>query len=222
MWRFRAHVGSEGIVTMEVPGIENQEIEAALLQLVTSREGHFQFESGHHGNLWLDLDALFLKPQSIARIAATLALRLAKHEVQLVCGPLVGGAFVAQMIALEMDIEFCFTERVVHPSAEDRYPVAYRLPGDFQAGITGKRIAVVDDAINAGSAVGGTLGAVQSAGAVPVVVAALLDLGESRTIPPTFDGLPLLALVNWPAPLWLPAECPLCAARVPLDHPGSG
>lgn len=207
---------------MEVPGIENQEIEAALLQLVTSREGHFRFESGHHGNLWLDLDALFLKPRSIARIAATLTHRLAEHEVQLVCGPLVGGAFVAQMIALEMDIEFCFTERVVHPSAEDRHPVAYRLPGGFQVGITGKRIVVVDDAINAGSAVGGTLAAIRFEGAVPVVVATLLDLRDTRTNPPTFEGLPLLALVNRPTHLWRPAACPLCAAGVPLEQPDSG
>lgn len=207
---------------MEVPGIENQEIGAALLQLVTSREGHFQFESGHHGSLWLDLDALFLKPRSIARMAAMLALRLVKYEVQLVCGPLVGGALVAQMVALEMDIEFCFTERVIHPSAENRYAVEYRLPLGFQAGITGKRIAVVDDAFNAGSAVGGTLAAVQSAGAVPVVVAALLNLRDTRTNSPTFEGLPLLALVNRPASLWLPAACPLCAAGVPFDRPGSG
>lgn len=139
---------------MEVPGIENQEFETALLQLVTSREGHFQFESGHHGNLWLDLDALFLKSRSLAPFAVTLALRFAKHEVQLVCGPLVGG----------------------------------------------------------------TLAALRAAGALPVVVAALLDLSESRTSPPTFDGLPLVLLATLPARLWTPSECPLCASGVPLER----
>ncbi|MDQ3657907.1 MAG: orotate phosphoribosyltransferase [Chloroflexota bacterium] len=198
----------------------NGTIQGNLLRLVPSREGHFQFESGHHGNLWLDLDALFLKPRSIARIVATLAHRLAKYEIQMVCGPLVGGAFVAQMIALEMDIEFCFSERVVHPSAEDRHQVEYRLPRGLWAEIAGKRIAMVDDAINAGSAVGGALAAVRSAGAVPVVVAALLDLRNTRTIPPTFEGLPLVTLVNWPAHLWLPDVCPLCAARIPLERLG--
>ena len=29
------------------------------------RRGHFLLESGHHGNLWLDLNSLFLRPAAL-------------------------------------------------------------------------------------------------------------------------------------------------------------
>ncbi|MBA3274944.1 MAG: orotate phosphoribosyltransferase [Chloroflexia bacterium] len=193
-----------------------------MLGLTPSREGHFLLESGHHGNLWLDLDALFLRPRSVAPFTSALADRLVDHEVQMVCGPLTGGAFVAQMVAVEMDLMFCFTERAINASAEGLDPVEYGLPDGFRAPIAGTRVAVIDDAINAGSAVRGTLRTLRAAGAVPVMVAALLDLGESRGNPPLFDGLPLFSVATLPARLWTPAECPLCAARIPLDSVGTG
>ena len=43
----------------------NQSSQTELLNLLHSRQGHFRFESGHHGNLWLDLELLFLRPKAI-------------------------------------------------------------------------------------------------------------------------------------------------------------
>ena len=31
-------------------------------RLLPKRDGHFVFESGHHGQVWLDLELLFLRP----------------------------------------------------------------------------------------------------------------------------------------------------------------
>jgi hypothetical protein len=42
-----------------------------------SREGHYVFESGLHGRLWLDLEQLFSRPGRIVPLAAQLAARLA-------------------------------------------------------------------------------------------------------------------------------------------------
>ncbi len=36
------------------------QIERTLLDAVDASRGHFLYESGHHGDLWLDLDALFV------------------------------------------------------------------------------------------------------------------------------------------------------------------
>ena len=93
-----------------------------LIGILDAREGHFLFESGHHGNLWLDLDHLFLRPRRVARFAAALAGRLAGHDIEVVCGPLIGGAFVAQMVAAELDLEFCFTERYARPAQRRSVP----------------------------------------------------------------------------------------------------
>jgi orotate phosphoribosyltransferase len=74
-----------------------------LLMMLSARKGHFKLESGHHNNFWLDLDLLFLRPRAVHRFAVELANRLAKHKPDAVCGPLVGGALIAEMIATELD-----------------------------------------------------------------------------------------------------------------------
>jgi hypothetical protein len=51
-------------------------LDEELLALLPRHQGHFRLESGHHGNLWLDLDLLFLRPTHLRRFVAALALRL--------------------------------------------------------------------------------------------------------------------------------------------------
>jgi orotate phosphoribosyltransferase len=47
--------------------------EDELDRLLPTRRGHFQYESGHHGDLWLDLERLCLNVRPIRRFAAKLA-----------------------------------------------------------------------------------------------------------------------------------------------------
>jgi hypothetical protein len=47
-------------------------MEEKLLELLSARRGHFVLESGHHGNLWLDLDSLFLRPARLRPFARNL------------------------------------------------------------------------------------------------------------------------------------------------------
>src|SRR5215218_407097 len=91
---------------------------AAFLALVSGRRGHFRLESGHHGGLWLDLDPLFADPGRVDPFVAALADALRPYEVAAVCGPLLGGAFLAQLVARALGAEFCFTERVMPPAGE--------------------------------------------------------------------------------------------------------
>jgi orotate phosphoribosyltransferase len=37
-----------------------------LIEALAARRGHFRLESGHHGELWLDLDPLFARPARLA------------------------------------------------------------------------------------------------------------------------------------------------------------
>ena len=85
-------------------------MESNVLDLLPIRRGHFRFESGYYGEIWLDLDRLFANPRRIAPLARELAGRLSRHDVEAVVGPLVGGAFLAQMIAAELEAEFAYAE----------------------------------------------------------------------------------------------------------------
>jgi orotate phosphoribosyltransferase len=163
-------------------------------ELVPARRGHFAFASGHHGDLWLDLDALFLWPARVRPHATALARELSAYEPQAVCGPPTGGAFLARSLAEELEVAFL-------PG----------LPGTLKDRVRGWRVVIVDDAINAGSAVHASHRVLVEAGASPVAIGALIDLGQAA-----FD-LPYHALATMPARLWVQADCPLCRADEPLS-----
>jgi orotate phosphoribosyltransferase len=188
-----------------------------LLTLLAAREGHFRYESGHHGALWLDIPRLYLRPRRLRGLAAELARRLAPHAVEAVCGPLVEGALLAQMVAEELGAEFYFAEQFARPQAGGLYPVGYRVPDALRHDAAGKTAAVVDDVINAGSAARGALADLRACGARPVALGALLVLGSSGSHFAAREGVRLEALSHVPSELWEPAACPLCASGVPLD-----
>jgi orotate phosphoribosyltransferase len=190
---------------------------AAFLGLAKGRRGHFRLESGHHSALWLDLDALFADPGAIAPFAAALSAQLRAHAIDVVCGPLLGGAFLAQLVAHALEKEFCFTER--QPSkADGLYAVRYALPSAYRPRLHGRRVALVDDVMSAGSALRGTYGAVQAQGAVPVVAGALLVLGDLGANFFVQENLPLVAVLREAYELWAPEACPLCTARQPIEE----
>jgi orotate phosphoribosyltransferase len=192
-------------------------MQSELLTLIAARNGHFKLESGHHGSLWLDLDPLFVRPGRLRRFVAGLADKLAGHTVEAVCGPLTGGAFLAQAVAAALDVEFYYTERVVPAERNALYAVTYRLPGGLRERAQGKSVAVVDDVINAGSAVRGTLAELRTCGATPTAVGALLVLGSAAASLCADQALPLETIAALPNEIWSPAECPLCAAQTPLE-----
>jgi orotate phosphoribosyltransferase len=194
-------------------------MESNVLDLLPIRRGHFRFESGYHGEIWLDLDRLFANPRRIAPLARELAGRLSGHDVEAVVGPLVGGAFLAQMIAAELEAEFAYAEPQPAAAGGRLYSVAYRLPNTVAPLLKDKRVAIVDDAINAGSALRGTFHALVAAGAKPAVAGALIVLSDTTCPFLAANGLELEGLVTLATPLWAPEVCPLCARRAPLDSP---
>ena len=193
---------------------------AAFLDLVSSRRGHFRLESGHHSALWLDLDSLFAEPRRIAPFVDTLANALRPHGVSAICGPLLGGAFLAQLVAQALDVEFCFTERVM-PDPLGGLRARYLLPSGFVMRVGGKRVAMVDDVMSAGSALRGTFAELQSHGAAPVVAGALLVLGSTGASFFAEQGIPVVAVARDDYELWLPADCPLCASGQATEDVGT-
>jgi orotate phosphoribosyltransferase len=194
---------------------------AAFLELVAARRGHFRLESGHHGGLWLDLDPLFARPRRVAPFVAALAAALRRHDVTAVCGPLLGGAFLAQLVAHALDAEFSFTERTRASPSGGLYQARYRLPASFTARLRGARVAIVDDVMSAGSALRGTYAELAAHGARPVVAGALLVLGSAGAGYFAERGVAVEAVARDRYELWPPDGCPLCAAGVPLEDVAS-
>jgi orotate phosphoribosyltransferase len=187
------------------------------LGIVPSRRGHFRLESGHHTDCWLELETLCLRPATIRPFAADLAARLRPYGVDAVCGPLNEGAFVALMVASDLVCDFTYAERFADADDGDLFPVRYRLPAPLHPIMRGRRVAIVNDVISAGSAVRGAHAHLDVLGARVVAIGALLVLGDAIDIYARDRGVALEPLVQLPANLWPPADCPLCRAHVPLE-----
>ncbi|GAB3244370.1 phosphoribosyltransferase family protein [Kineosporia babensis] len=197
------------MVTFEVAG---------LADLIRVREGHFRFESGHHGTLWLDLDSLFVRPSVVAPFARQLAEQISEYSVDVVCGPWSGGAFLAQMIAEQLDLAFAYSQPAEdHLGTDQLYARPYSIPTAFGAHLAGKRVAVVDDVINAASAATATMAALSAVKARIVVVASLMTLGQVGRQRITELGHVVETLQSRDHTIWPSNECPLCASRVPLE-----
>jgi orotate phosphoribosyltransferase len=196
-------------------------VEANVLSFVRGRQGHFQLESGHHGDLWLDLQTLCLHSRGIQPFAAQLAAKLTPHKPDVICGPLVEGAYIALLVSIELGCDFVYAERFANPSREGLFPVEYRIPKALHAAVQGKRVAIVNDVISAGSAVRGAFSDLQSIGAGVVAIGALLVLGDSIAKFAAQPHVSLELLQQMPHNLWTPAVCPLCAAGKPLEIMGT-
>jgi orotate phosphoribosyltransferase len=124
---------------------------------------------------------------------------------------------LALMVAEELAVEFYFAEQFAQAQADGLYPVGYRIPHSLRAILDGKAIAVVDDVINAGSAVRGTLADLRTCGARPVAIGTLLVLGSAGPALAASERLPLERLSDLPNSLWEPSACPLCASGLSLE-----
>jgi len=194
-----------------------------LLDLINGRQGHFQLESGHHGELWLDLDMLFLRPARLVPFVEELARTLAEAVgPDAVCGPLLGGGLIAGAVATLLDVELFIAERVASADSAggELFRARYAVPEETRGRLRGRRIAVVDDVMNAASAVRATVSDVRSAGADVVAIGALLVLGSAAADYAEHEGFALVHAATIPNRIWEPTACPLCAAGQPLEDPG--
>jgi len=196
----------------------------SIANFLPAQSGHFLFESGHHGDVWLELDSLWARPDLLEPAVAALARRLARHRPDAVCGPQTGGARLARLIAAHLGVRWFATARLPAAAVRDPgrprlYQARYSLSSADRAAVADRRVAVVDDVINAGSATRATLAELSVHGARPVAVGALLVLNEPAARLAAERGLPLEALDRMQSHLWEPAACRLCAQGVPLTQP---
>ena len=162
-------------------------------------------------------------PTSSAPFVTDLARRLAAHGVDSVCGPMTGGAKLAQLIAAELRIECFEAERLETPGATGMFPVKYELPADA---------AATERA--AGRSRSSTM---RSARAPPFAgrtrIWSRAARGPSRSAHSSCSatrrrasrlraGLALEAIERLPLEMWIPPECPLCKAGVAIDAVSAG
>ncbi len=190
--------------------------------LLAGRRGHFRMESGYHSASWFELGSLFEHPDELSPFVSDLARRLRSYRVDAVCGPLTGGAKLARLIAADLRIECFEADRLETPGATGLFPIRYELPNIQREKARGRSVAIVDDAISAGSAVRATYKDLIACGARPVALGALIVFGDAAARFAAETGLALEGVALMPLEMWEPDACPLCKRGIPIDAVNGG
>jgi orotate phosphoribosyltransferase len=190
----------------------------SILPSVAGRRGHFVTESGYHTDVWLDLETLCRRPATIQPLARGVAAKLRPYTVDAVCGPLNEGAFIALLVAAELGCDFTYAERFADRGEDGRlFPIRYAVPRPLRPLLAGRRVAIVNDVVSAGSAVRGAFEDLRAHGAQVVAIGCLLVMGDAIDAFVREHSLAVETLERLPYHLWTPDTCPLCQGGEPLE-----
>lgn len=180
-------------------------------------DGHFDYGNGFHGRVYLNPHELFRHPSTIWRVAQDL-LDVVPYDllasVEVVAGPVTGGALLAHTLAGLLD-----GRRSLSVPPCEFAPFNYD-PGDglalrrfYARALEGKRVLLADDVRNTGKTFERCASLVRNAGGTVVGTVEIYDRLES-----VVDlGIPNIALVDYGTPGNHPAEsCPMCRQGVPV------
>lgn len=180
-------------------------------------DGHFDFGNGYHGTVYLNPHQLFRHPSTIWRFAQDLIDVLPASiidHVDVVAGPVMGGALLAHTIAGLLD-----SRRDLRGEPMSFAPVQLEagrltLSRFYRAHVRGKRVLLADDVRNTGQTFVECATLVREAGGTVVATCEIYDRMEAIVDP----GVPNVALAEYRAPENVAArECPLCTAGVPVS-----
>jgi orotate phosphoribosyltransferase len=183
------------------------DIAALLSETNALLQGHFRLSSGLHSPNYVQCALLLEHPRHARAIGEALASDIRELGVTRVVAPALGGVVIGYTVAEALDVPMIFTER------KDG---AMTLRRGFHLD-EGESVVIVEDVVTTGKSTRETAAVIEQHGARVAGFASILNRsGKSNPFDAPYSSLLSLALETYD-----PAQCPLCAAAVPLDSPGS-
>ncbi|HEY32492.1 MAG TPA: orotate phosphoribosyltransferase [Dehalococcoidia bacterium] len=172
-------------------------------------KGHFLLTSGRHSPVYWEKFRILQHPDHVTQLCSMIADHFRGQRIDLVAGPTTGGIILAFEVARQLGTRAIYAERA---ETEGR---------TFRRGQTvnpGERVLVVDDVLTGGGSIRDVIDAVTTLRGEVVGVGVLVERSEKSVD----FGAPLFSCLRTVAETYLPEECPLCRAQVPLEKPGGG
>jgi orotate phosphoribosyltransferase len=200
------------------PPADDREAEAILRESGALLEhDHFVYISGQHGSGWIDKDAVYPHTERTSALGAMIARRVAGEQVEVVCGPATGGLILAQWVAHHLGALAVFGEHGEIPKdehhADGKRP--FVIKRGYDSIVAGRRVLVVDDVVNTGFSIRGTIDAVRANGGLVTTAASVCNRGA---LAPERIGVErLIDLTDIELDSWPREQCPLCRDGVPVN-----
>jgi len=178
------------------------------------RSGHFVFTHGRHGDNYINKDALYTDTVETSKLCRAMAERFAGQGVEVVVGPAIGAAILAQWVAYHLthidgrDVSAAYADKDGQGG--------FILKRGYDGLVKGKKTLIAEDLTTTGGSVKKVVEALRTAGAEVAGVIVLANRGgvtkEMIGNPPVFE-----ALVDIELESWAPEECELCKRGIPVN-----
>jgi orotate phosphoribosyltransferase len=179
------------------------EVRALFERAEAMLSGHFLLSSGLHSDTYVQKARVLERPDVTTALAHEIAS--CYERVEVVLAPAIGAISLGFAVALEAGARSLFAERV-----DGRMTLRRGFAIE-----PGERTLIVEDVVTTGGSALEVWTLAGDLGAERLGVAALID--RTATPPP----FPFRAVLRVTAQTWVPDDCPLCRAGVPIDAPGS-
>ena len=167
-------------------------------------EGHFVMPSGFHSQSYIQTSLLLQHPHLAQRIAQALSDKFSqKADVILALEP--SNSVLAQEVARVRGARAIFASRNEQGQMVLKHNFVLK---------PGERVLVVDDVTVGGRKLAQAIELAQGLGAHVFGVAVIVDRSMGY-LPLT---IPLRALLSYPMETFTAKECPLCAAKIPMNE----
>lgn len=189
----------------------DNEVLNVFLETKALLRGHFELRSGLHSDQFFQCAKVLQHPRIAARLCEALVAKFRKENpgvhVDGVIAPAMGGLFVGHEVAKALNVTSIFAEKQEGVLVLRR---GFQIPKNAA-------FVVAEDVITRGGRVQETIDIVEGRGGKVVAVAVLVDRsgGKAKFIPPT------VSLLQMEPVTFDPKTCPLCAQKIPVEHPGS-
>lgn len=191
-----------------------EEVLDVLERVGAFRAGHFVYTSGRHGDKYINKDALYPFTKETSQLCHAMAELFKDLNVEVVIGPAIGAAILAQWVAHHLtEIK---GQNVSAVYADKDGLGGFVVRRGYDRIIAGKNTLVVEDLVTTGGSVKKTIEAANSAGAKIVGVTVLANRGG--VTPDMIGKAPnFKPLLNVHLESWEEKDCPMCARGVPVS-----
>jgi orotate phosphoribosyltransferase len=169
--------------------------------------GHFRLSSGLHSPNYVQCALLLEQPRNAKAIGEALAEKIRGYGATKIVAPALGGVIIGYTVAEALGLPFIFTERKEGAMTLRR---GFRLND-------GEPVVIVEDVVTTGKSTRETADVIERLGGRVVGFASILNRsGKANPFDAPYESLMSLALETYEERV-----CPLCAAGVAIDAPGS-
>lgn len=178
--------------------------------------GHFVYQSGKHGSMYVAKDMIFRIPETLFYFCDEMAKLVMETSIPnekgslVFIGPATAGVALAPIIAYKLKNR---KHGLVLSGWADKKDDKFVIGRSFADVVRDRRVVITEDILTTGDSVNKVEDGVITTGGTPVLITCMWNRGETTR---TAHGTPIVALVDTLIPSFDEADCPLCKKHVPL------